>query len=432
MSSADPSVGALRLRPRTIVLFAFVGILSVGAVVLRSPVPLLAALPLLVVPLASAGSRPSSLRRADLSWEATGLGPEVNLSGVVRGPFGPSAPDISVVPRPFPGAALRGPVRVEGGPAEVRFEFSWTLAEPAMAQLEPPQVVWRDPLGLVEEPVPGDRPSLAIERYPPELHRLGSVRLERTLQLPGEARSRRLGSSGEFFGIRDAAPNEPPRLINWRATARTGRLLANDFQLDRTGDLLLLLDVRPTTLGAVVDERLLGIARAGLYGIAESLLRGKVRVGYASFGEFVQGVPLSTGRAHRVRLKQAILTTQRSSVSGPPDRCTFGLRRYFRPGLTTLLVSSWQGDSYFDLLPYLHRSGFPAILVSPSPLSLGTGGAPLTDDTEERIVRRLERAERRARLASLWEHGPVIDWTDFWSLDGLVHFLRQPSRRRLS
>ncbi len=432
MSLSRPASGPLRLRPRTIVLLGFVGVLSVGAVLLHSPVPLLAALPLLVVPLAAAAASPGPRVRADLTWEAAGLGPELNLSGVLRGPFGSVAPNVEIVPDRFPGAVLAGPVRVEPGPSSIRFEFSWTLGEPTITRLDPPRVVWRDALGLVEEPLPGDRPGLAVERYPPELHRLGSVRLDRTLQLPGEVRSRRLGSSGEFFGIRDAAPNEPPRQINWRATARTGRLKANDFQLDRTGDLLLLLDVRPTSLGRVVDERLLGIARAGVYGIAESLLRGKVRVGYASFGEFVQGVPLSTGRAHRIRLQQAVLETRRADVAGPPDRCTFGLRRYFRPGLTTLVVSAWQGDAGFELLPYLRRGGYPSILVSPSPLSLGAVGPSEAPPHEERVVRRLERAERRARLAALWEHGPVIDWTEFWSLEGLVRFLRQPSRRRVT
>ena len=429
-----PSSGQEGVRPtsRTVALLAFVAVLAVGAIALRTPVPLFAALPLLLVPLASAASRPASLQRVDLAWESRGIGPELEITGTLTGAFGTSAANVEIAPVRLPGAVERQPPAYDRTPSEIRFSLSWTLQEPTISTVAPGRVIWKDPLGLLEHTLVGARPLLPIERYPPELHRLGAIRLDRTLQIPGEARSQRLGASGEFFGIRDAAPGEPPRQINWKASARLGRLLANDFLIDRTGDLLILLDVRPTILGPVVDERLLGIARAGILGIVDALLRGKVRVGLATFGEFVQAVPLSSGKVHRIRIREVLFATRRASVAGPPERCTFGLRRYFRPGLTTLVVSSWSGDRGFELLPYLRRSGFPGAMVSPSPLALGREAGSGQLDEEQQIVRRLEGAERRAYLAALWQHGPVVDWTDYWSLEPLVRFLHQPTRRRVT
>ena len=426
--SARPSVA---LRPRGFVLVGAGSVLAVGALLLRNPVALLAAVPLLLAPLVALASLPAGLETVDVLWEAQGIGAELDLHGTVRGRLGRAAANLEVDPPKLPGATVRAPPQLERSPAEVRFTLHLALGEPTITVLESPHAVWRDPWGLTERTLGGARASRALERYPPELHRLRAIRLDRTLQLPGESRSRRLGPSGEFFGLRDAVPGEPPRQINWKASARMGRLLANDFQVDRTGDLLLLLDIRPTSLGPVADERLLGVARAGIFGIAEALLRAKVRVGFAAFGEFVHAVPLSTGRAHRIRIQQAVLASHRSGVAAPPDRCTFGLRRYFRPGLTTLLVSAWDGDRGFELLPYLQRGGFPAVLVSPSPLTLGRGPDAGPVSEEERVIRRLENVQRRARLATLWEHGPVVDWTELWSLDALVRFLEQPSRRRV-
>ncbi len=430
--AAPPRASRPRVRPRLFFLLGFAGLLAVGAILLRSPVPLLAALPLLVAPLSAAASRPPELGSVALRWEARGLGPELEVAGTLSGGLGSAASTILILPPPVPGGRLVRPPEYVRGPREISFTMAWTLHEPTITVLPPPLVVWRDPLGLLEHPLEGERPGLAIERYPPEVHRLGAIRLDRTLQLPGEVRSQRIGASGEFFGIREAAPDESPRQINWKASGRVGHLLANDFQIDRTGDILLLLDVRPSGLNAAVDEQLLGIARAGLFGIAGALLRGKVRVGFASFGEFVQAVPLSTGRIHRIRIERAVLSSQRSDIAAPPERCTFGLRRYFRPGLTTLLVSAWSGDPGGELLPYLRRSGFPSVLVSPSPLPLDRDPLERAPGEEETIVRRLEGAERRAHLAALWDHGPVIDWTDHWSLEPLVRFLRQPSRRRVA
>ena len=420
----------VRWTGRAYLLVVFGGGLAAVAVALRSPVPLFAGLPLLLAPLLAAASVPPQLSRVDLDWQASGLGQDVTISGELRGDFGGSAGDISIaIDRP-PGTVEAEPARFQRDPKSIRFSTRWTFAEPSIVTVPPARVFWRDPLGLTERPLDGQRPPLPLERYPPGLSRAGSIRLERTIMLPGEIRSRLAGASGDFYGLREAAPDEPPRRINWRATARAGRLLANEYQLERTGDLVIVLDVRPSSYGPEIDERLLGVARAAVYGIAESLLRSKVRVGFASFGEFVDAVPLSTGRIHRVRVLRSIVAARRATVAGPAERCALGLRRFYRPGVTTLVVSSWAGEPGFDLLPYVRRQGFPVILLSPSPLPLyaRTGGLAPAD---ELLAQRLEKLERRIRLSDLWVHGPVVDWENYWTLEPLVRVLRRPAYGRV-
>jgi uncharacterized protein (DUF58 family) len=425
-----PSPDAVRWTSRAYLLVVAGGALAALAVAIRDPVPLFAGLPLLLAPLLAAAQGPP-VATADLTWEAAGLGPDVTIRGTLRADFGAASPDVSVSLPRLPGVTEVGPIRLERDRTNLRFEAHWRFSEPTIINAPDPRVVWRDPLGLTELPLGGARPALPLERYPPGLHRVGDIRLERTIYLPGEIRSRVAGASGEFYGLRQAAPNESPRRINWRATARAGRLLANDFELERTGDLIVLLDLRPTSAGAEADERIQGIARAAVYGIAEAFLRSKVRIGFAAFGEFVEAVPLSTGRIHRVRLLRAILAARRSTEAGPAERCALGLRRFFRPGITTLVVSSWTEDPAFDLVPYLRRQGFPVVLLSPSPLPMRAGTGDLATD-DEVLSQRIERLERRARLAELWVHGPVVDWDDYWTLEPLVRTLRRPAHRRVS
>jgi uncharacterized protein (DUF58 family) len=429
--AAPPPPGSVRWTSRAFLLVTFAGGLVALAVALSSPVPLFAAIPLLVAPVLAGLHNPVGLAGVDLDWRESGIGSEVRIDGVLRGDFGGSAPDISVdLRRPF-GLAEAEPLRFDRGPEVIRFSTVWTLAEPAILTLAPPGVVWQDPLGLAERSLEGTRPPLSVERYPPPIHRTGAIRLEHTTPLPGDIRSRLLGGSGEFFGLRRAFPDDPPRRINWQASARTGRLLANEYRLDRTGDLVIVLDVRPTPLGAEVDNRLLGVARAAVFGIAESFLRGKVRIGFATFGDFLEAVPLSTGRIHRRRVLHAVLAARRSRVAGPAERAAFSLRRFYRPGVTTLVVSAWTGDETLNLVPYLARQGFPAALLCPSPLPMraGTGGLPAED---EPLAERLELLQRRAWLSELWEDGPVVDWDDYWTLEPLARLLRRPPYRRVS
>lgn len=421
----------LSWRPRSFVFLGAAAALLAAAVVLRNPVPLFLALPLLLAPAAAALSGPRRNPSATLVWSESGSASKVLVLGTVTPDPTVRAGDLVVSVAPPSGLVEEGRASAEIKDGTVEFRLAWRAAEPTLLSLPAPRVVWRDAAGLVERPVEGERTELVIVRYPPELVRLGAVRLDRTTVLPGETRSRRIGESGEFFGIRQADPHDPPRRINWRASARAGRLLANEFALERTGDVVLLVDVRPTELGIAVDERLLGITRAAVEGIAESFLHAKSRVGLGVYGEFLTAVPLSTGRTQRFRIRHELLRARLTEAPGPSERCAVAFRRYFPPGVTTVLFSSLADEASASLVPHLRRRGYPIVVLSPSPLPLLPRPRGLGPENTE-LAGRLERLVRRAQVAQAWRDGPAIDWEDYGSLGGFVEFLRRPSARRVS
>lgn len=51
-----------------------------------------------------------------------------------------------------------------------------------------------------------------------------------------------LGRGDEFFGVRDYVPGDSPRLILWRATARTGSLVVREHTAPTAGSLWILLN----------------------------------------------------------------------------------------------------------------------------------------------------------------------------------------------
>lgn len=420
----------LRWRPRGFLLLGAAGVLLVLAVAERSPGPLFLALPLLLAGPAAALAAPPRTPRLAGRWVAEGSGAEVAVSGTFRTTEGVDPRDL-VVDAPIPpGLVETAPPRVESSADGLTVQFAWRALEPTIAVAVPPDVLWRDPAGLVERTARVDLTDLVIERYPPELLRVGAVRLRRTMVLPGETISRQIGAAGEFYGIRGAMPDDPVRRINWAATARTGRLLANDFQVDRTGDVLIVLDTRSTSLGPALDERLLGISRAAAAGIAQSFLRAKSRVGLAVFGEFLDAVPLGSGRAQQGRLRAALLAARVHQEAGPSERCAIALRRYFPPDVTTIVLSTLVDPDIADLVPHLRRRGFPVVTLSPSPLPVFARTPPLSAE-DEALTDRLQRLVRRDQLARAWQEAPAIDWDDYWSLSRFVDFLGRPATRRL-
>jgi uncharacterized protein (DUF58 family) len=418
----------LRWRPASFLLLAAAVALFATGVVERSPVAVLLAFPLLVAPVTAAVMGPRAAPAVHGEGRSEGYGRSVRVVARLV-PAAPLRPESLEVFFPVPsGVREERPPRTEVVGEGLEVTLSWSAPDPTVTVVPPPTITWRDPLGLVERSAAVTMADVYVERYPPELQRVGAVRLRRTLTLPGETRSRAVGESGEFFGIRAASPTDPPRRINWRATARAGVRLANEYALDRTGDLLIVLDTRPTVLGAAVDGRLLAISKAAAFGLAEAFLREKSRVGIATYGEFLQAVPLSTGRTQRVRLRNLLLHTDVADVPGPAERCGVALRRYYPSNTTTVVLSPLVGEEQLNLVAYVRRRGFPLVVLSPSYLPMLRARRDLPPGDEALVVR-FARLRRREEVGRVWRDAPVVDWDDYWSLGGFVQFLRRPAAR---
>ncbi|HZK49287.1 MAG TPA: DUF58 domain-containing protein, partial [Thermoleophilia bacterium] len=65
--------------------------------------------------------------------------------------------------------------------------------------------------------------------------------------------SQRKGVGGDFWGMREYAPGDPPTRVNWRAWARHGTMVVNEFHEDSTPPLMLTLESVP---GPTIEERL--------------------------------------------------------------------------------------------------------------------------------------------------------------------------------
>lgn len=427
--SSPMSASRRSWRPLAFGLYALGGVLVAGAFLARSAVPLFAALPLLLAPVSGLAQAPTGELGATLSWAAEGSGPNVTLRGrvAVGGGVDPARLEL----RFYPVEPLRttGPPKVTVEPGGVGFEASYTVPYPALLVVPRPELLWVDPLGLLEITIPVSGSALRVDRFPPEVANVGRSRLQRTTSAPGEIRSKVVGAAGEFFAVRTAAPTDTYRQVNWWATARSGRLLANDYHLERTGDLVILLDLRPTSLGPEKDRELLAVSRSAALGIATGFLAQKSRVGLGLFDEFLTAVPLGSGRLQQHRLQVALQRAEITGTPGPSERLGASMRRYFPPGVTTLLISPLADEEAILVLPHLRRRGFPAVVLSPSPLPLiaSNDPDPLSDAA---LSARLLRVVRRARVSEGWREAAVVEWEDYWSLAPLVRLLARPPLRR--
>jgi uncharacterized protein (DUF58 family) len=428
MVDGEGTERAVRWAPRTAALLTAGALFAAYGVYSKDASLLFLAIPLLVAPLVAFGGIPPASARGEVDWTASGGDRNVVVEGRITVPRGIPAEGVSLEFTPPDPLVESAPPEIERSPSQIRFRLSYVAEFPCLAVLPRPDASWNDPLGLVEVPIPLTGAALRLERFPPEIARLRTTHMRRTTVYPGEVRSPVRGGAGDFFAIRPSDTGDTPRQINWSASARAGQLLANDYLVERTGDLLIILDLRPTALGLRQDREILSMARAAAFGIADAFLHEKARVGLATFGEYATALRLGSGRLQRYRIHSALYAARVDEVAGPPERLAVSLTRYFPKGIGTLVISSLADEDAPVLLAHLRRRGFAPFVLAPSPLPLlDLSGAPA--DRAEQLATRLLRLTRRQRLAAAWREAPVVDWEDYWSLAPFVRFLARPQVR---
>lgn len=133
---------------------------------------------------------------------------------------------------------------------------------------------------------------------------VGSIRKHELLARRLRAREmglrahRQRGQGLEFSRLRDYHPDDEPRLIDWKATARRGRFISREYQVERCQNVVLLIDA-----GRMLTEEVDGIVKIE-YVLNAALLLTKIasryddRVGALVFSDKVERLtPLRKGHA---------------------------------------------------------------------------------------------------------------------------------------
>ncbi|MHB8488497.1 MAG: DUF58 domain-containing protein [Candidatus Dormibacteria bacterium] len=172
------------------------------------------------------------------------------------------------------------------GPAVVRVIGPWGLG-------------WRQTTVDSQRPARVDPNLAAIDVYEALARRgqLAEIGL-RTMRLRTEG--------SEFERVREAFPDDPLRAINWRATARTGRLMATELIPERAQPLVICLDHgRLMGIGAGELTKLDHAINAALL-LVHVALRSGDRAGMLAFADTVTGtLPPRAGTAQLRRFLDA-------------------------------------------------------------------------------------------------------------------------------
>jgi len=134
----------------------------------------------------------------------------------------------------------------------------------------------------------------AVERY-------GSLHVRNRLVEAGLRRMRMRGAGTEFESVRDYTDGDAFRAIDWKASARRGRLMVVQREIERSQDVMMLIDCGRLMTARIGDQRKLDYAITAGLSLASIASLASDRVGVVAFARdiLVARSPRSTASSIR-------------------------------------------------------------------------------------------------------------------------------------
>jgi uncharacterized protein (DUF58 family) len=144
------------------------------------------------------------------------------------------------------------------GPKDL-IKFSYILEPKVRGEyaLGPLTITVKDRLGFnsVERIVPNSVTDILV--YPPyeDIKRIEILGSKRSLQLNyGIERSKQKGLGSEFYGMRKYVFGDQFRLIDWKASARTQKLIVKEFESERDITVMIMVDSSNSMAGGAIEN----------------------------------------------------------------------------------------------------------------------------------------------------------------------------------
>lgn len=250
--------------------------------------------------------------------------------------------------------------------------------------------------------------------YPdlPRVERIRKAVRVNTFRDPSERRRGPLGLGTEFELVRDYVPDDDIRQVNWRATARTGRAMSNQYRLEQDRDVVCLVDVGRLMASSIGDASRLDLAVDTVTALARIADDMGDRCGFLAFDTAIRRDLRPRRRSFDAVLNRAFdLEASESDTDFELAFRAIGHRKRALVVVFTDIQDEAASRSLIEAVPYLTRRHMVVIASCHDP-----GLLPLTerpgiereaiDPAREVVLQQLmaERARVGARVSASGAH----------------------------
>lgn len=145
-----------------------------------------------------------------------------------------------------------------------------------------------------------------------DVRKMEAVAGQRALgRIFGIHKTRQKGIGTEFFGLRNYFPMDEHRRIDWKATAKTGKLMIREYETEKNITILILIDSSASMGGGLPENTKLDYSIRAAVLLAKLALERRDEVGVVAFSNKVQSyVKPRQGKDYFYQILEALATVE--------------------------------------------------------------------------------------------------------------------------
>lgn len=220
------------------------------------------------------------------------------------------------------------------------------------------QIFVSTPLGLVERRFSLDS-AKEVAVYPSylQLRKYELLAISDRLTLVGVKRVRRIAQHAEFERIKEYVPGDDRRTVNWKATARRGRLMVNQYQDEKAQQVFCAIDCGRVMKMPFEGLSLLDYAINASLVISSIAMRKEDKAGLITFSNTVHDVlPASRQRGQMRKILHTLYAQATDHKETDIGSLFVTVERNAHQRSLLLLFTNYESRSAMQRqLPYLQR-----------------------------------------------------------------------------
>jgi uncharacterized protein (DUF58 family) len=331
-----------------------------------------------------------------------------------------SARPVSVTIAEGPTRTLRFTSGEAGGDVPARSEatISWNAVPVARGEDEVRTlyVGYENSLGLLQRRMKTDAPErfrvfpdlAAVERY-------GALHVRNRLIEAGLRKMRLRGSGTEFESLREFTDGDAFRSIDWKATARRGKVMVAQYEVERSQNVMLVLDCGRLMTPRIGDQRKLDYAVTAALSLATIAGLASDRVGVVAFaGKILAASAPRSTRSSIAKLTELLYDLEPRFEEANYARAFAYLRAHLHKRslivfLTDVIDPVSQATVFAELGSLAHRHLVLCVFMNDAAVTHALATPPHDETTAYRASVALDLLdERKTAAAMLTRTGAVV------------------------
>ncbi len=237
---------------------------------------------------------------------------------------------------------------------------------------------------------------------------------KRTRSLLGDIPSRYLGQGLDFYSVREFTEGDEKRRINWKRTAYFDKLMVNEYYAEKSGNAVILLDVRRFQKSERDYNNILnGSVKAALT-LTNAIARTRNRLGLVILKDTVDWIYPSYGKKQYYKITERLLRVRSFKESYIP--LEYGkkiITRFFPPNSYIIIIGTVFDKNINELIMDLIAKKYEILMI-----------IPYISSKEETLSEKILDAERKVRIRTISKYARVIEWNIDYPLTKYLEMVR--------